>query len=60
MCEVVTKSCLEWIQFGSKRFNDWLVFCMALDAHEITLNEVDASLENLSIEESIVGAPILH
>ena len=33
---------------------------MALDAHEITLNKVDASLENLSIEESIVGAPILN
>lgn len=35
-------------------------FRMALDAHEITLNKVDASLENLSIEESIVGAPILN
>ena len=32
-------------------------FRMALDAHEITLNKVDASLENLSIEESIVGHP---
>ena len=31
-------------------------FHMALDAHESTLNKVEANLKNLSIEESTVGS----
>ncbi|XP_075674787.1 protein FAR1-RELATED SEQUENCE 5-like [Castanea sativa] len=31
-------------------------FCISLDAHESTLNKVEANLKNLSIEESTVGS----
>ena len=31
-------------------------FCISLDAHESTLNKVEANLKNLSIEKSTVGS----